>query len=79
LVKQELVIRQESASDRRCLALVLTPEGESIVNSARAGAQDSLAKTISCLSADELDVVRRAMELLHPLFVPQGRQLTTKE
>ena len=79
LVKQELVIRQEAASDRRCLALALTLAGESIVNSARAGAQASLAKTLSSLSADELNTVRRAMELLRPVFVPQGKQLTTKE
>jgi MarR family transcriptional regulator for hemolysin len=74
LVKQELVIRQESSSDRRCLALVLTPVGESIVNSARASAQASLATTLGKLSADELDTIRQAMELLRPLFAPQGTQ-----
>jgi DNA-binding MarR family transcriptional regulator len=74
LVKQGLVIRQESTSDRRCLALVLTPAGESIVNSARASAQASLAKTLGCLSADELVTVHRAIELLHPLFGTQGKQ-----
>jgi DNA-binding MarR family transcriptional regulator len=79
LVKQELVIRQESASDRRCLALALTPAGESIVNSARAGAQASLAKTLNSLSPNELATIQRSLELLHPLFLPQGRRLTTKE
>ena len=82
LVKQELVIRQEAVKDRRCLALVLTPDGESIVNSARANAQANLAKTLSCLSPDELATIQRSLELLHPLFVPQGtqgRQSTTKE
>jgi DNA-binding MarR family transcriptional regulator len=74
LVKQELVIRQESVSDRRCLALALTPAGESILNLARAAAQASLAKTLSGLSADELKTVYRAMELLHPLFAPHGSQ-----
>jgi DNA-binding MarR family transcriptional regulator len=85
LVKQELVIRQEAANDRRCLALVLTPAGESIVNSARAAAQANLAKTLGSLSADELEAVRRSMELLRPLFAPpgaqgtQGRQSTAKD
>jgi hypothetical protein len=60
------------------MALALTSAGESIVNSARTGAQASLAKTLSSLSVDELEAVRRAMELLHPLFVPQGKQLATK-
>jgi DNA-binding MarR family transcriptional regulator len=79
LVKQELVTRQESASDRRCLALVLTPAGESIINSARTNAQASLAQTLGSLSADELETVHRALELLHPLFVPQGKSSTAKE
>jgi DNA-binding MarR family transcriptional regulator len=70
LVKQELVIRHESASDRRCLSLALTAAGESIVNSARAGAQARLVEKLSCLSPDELDVIRQGMELLRPLFMP---------
>jgi DNA-binding MarR family transcriptional regulator len=68
LVKQELVLRQESATDRRCLSLGLTPQGESIVNAARAGALASLKETLGQLSPAELKAVRRAMELLHPLF-----------
>lgn len=73
LVKQGLVTRQESASDRRCLALALTPEGAAIVNSARASAQASLAKTLGRLSAGDLETVHRALELLHPLFAAQGK------
>ncbi len=68
LVKQDLVSRQESTSDRRCLALLLTPAGEAIVNSARAGARVSLAKSLSRLSTEELETIHRAMELLNPLF-----------
>jgi len=70
LVKQKLVSRQESTTDRRRLTLGLTRIGESIVNVARANAQASLAKTLSRLSDNELDTVMRAMELLRPLFVP---------
>jgi DNA-binding MarR family transcriptional regulator len=79
LVKQELIIRHESASDRRCLSLALTPAGESIVNSARASAQASLAQTLGSLSVDELEIIHWAMELLHPLFVPQGKLSAAKE
>ncbi len=68
LVRQELVVRHESANDRRCLALSLTPAGESIVNSARSAAQASLAQTLSRLSTSELNTVHQAMELLQPLF-----------
>src|SRR5512133_2252481 len=72
LVKQELAIRQESASDRRCLSLALTPAGESIVNSARASAQARLVEKLSCLSPDELEVIYKSMELLRPIFASQG-------
>ena len=79
LVKQELISRRESTTDRRRLTLVLKQNGESIVNSARASAQANLAKILSCLSGDELNTIHQAMELLHPLFVPQSRQQPAKE
>ena len=72
LVKQKLVIRQESEVDRRRLTLVLTQSGASIVNSSRAGAQANLAKKLSCLSEDELETISKAMQFLHPVFVNQG-------
>lgn len=73
LVKQKLVHRQESATDRRRLTLGLTQSGESVVNTARASAQAGLAERLSCLSDPELDTVMRAMELLRPLFVPPAK------
>jgi len=79
LVKQELISRQESTTDRRRLTLVLTQNGESIVNSARESALANLAKILGCLSNDELKTIHQAMELLHPLFVPQSRQQLAKE
>ncbi|HLO28304.1 MAG TPA: MarR family winged helix-turn-helix transcriptional regulator [Anaerolineales bacterium] len=78
LVKQKLISRQESTVDRRRLTLVLTPNGESIVNSARAGALAHLTRIMSCLSNDELATIHRAMELLNPLFVSQGEQPLVK-
>ena len=69
LVKQELVIRQESPVDRRCLTLVLTPAGETIVNTARAEAQANLAERLNTLCDQELETIQKAMELLHGLFV----------
>ena len=71
LVKQELVIRQESTADRRCLTLVLTQTGASIVNSARASAQANLAKNLGRLSDNELETVCQAMKLLRPIFAYQ--------
>jgi DNA-binding MarR family transcriptional regulator len=79
LVKQKLVNRRESTTDRRRLILGLTPSGEPIVNIARANAQASLAKTLGHLSDNELETVMRAMKLLRPLFVPQGKPPLVKE
>jgi MarR family transcriptional regulator for hemolysin len=73
LVKQELVIRQESTADRRRLTLVLTLAGASIVNSARAGAQANLAKKLGRLSVGELETICQAMRLLRPIFVHRGK------
>jgi DNA-binding MarR family transcriptional regulator len=78
LVKQKLINRQEATTDRRRLTLMLTKNGESIVNSAQVSAQANLAKILSCLSNDELTIIHQAMELLHPLFVPQSRQQPAK-
>ena len=79
LVKQELVIREEAVADRRRVTLGLTQAGESIVNLSRANAQASLARTLGELSESELEMVVQVMRLLHPLFVPQGKQPLEKE
>ncbi len=68
LVKAGLMIRDESAADRRCLILVLTPAGEEIVNTARAAAQASLAEMLADLSDEDLQLVHRAMSVLQPIF-----------
>ena len=78
LVKQKLISRQESTVDRRQLRLVLTPNGESIVNSVREGALANLTKIISRLSRDELGTIQQAMELLSPLFISEGKQALMK-
>lgn len=79
LVKQELIVRQESFDDRRRLMLVLTHNGESIINTARASAQANLVKILNLLSNEELNTVHLALEILQPLFVPQNRQQPAKE
>ena len=78
LVKKGLISRQESIADRRQLTLVLTQNGESIINSARASAKANLTKILSCLSSEELNTIHQAMELLTPLFIPQGRHELAK-
>jgi DNA-binding MarR family transcriptional regulator len=74
LVKQKLVLRQESTTDRRRLTLALTESGASIVNSSRAAAQTNLAKKLGGLSTPELEIIYQAMQLLRPIFVGQVRE-----
>jgi DNA-binding MarR family transcriptional regulator len=79
LVKQKLISRQESNVDRRRLTLVLTSNGQSIINSAREAALTNLTKVLSRLSNDELATIHQAMELLSPLFVSAGKQALLKK
>jgi len=72
LVKQKLIVRQESKTDRRRLTLGLTSIGLSIVKTARANAQANLAKKLASLSSPELDTIYQAMQSLRPIFVSQG-------
>ncbi|MCE9645705.1 MAG: MarR family transcriptional regulator [Chloroflexi bacterium] len=73
LVKQKLVSRLASTTDRRRLILALTQAGTAIMNSSRAAAQAELAAKISSLSGAELETVCKAMQLLRPVFVNKGR------
>jgi DNA-binding MarR family transcriptional regulator len=77
LVKKELINRHESSKDRQRLTIVLTQSGESIVNSARASAQVNIAKILSNLSNEVLNMINKALELLNPSFTLQ-KQKTLK-
>ena len=79
LVKKELIKRQEAIDDRRKLMLVLTQNGTSIINAARASAQAHLIKILGCLSNEELTAINTAMELLQPLFASQNIQQTATQ
>jgi len=79
LVKQELIDRQESTTDRRRLMLVLTQKGEAIIGSALASAQAHLSSILTALSNDELKTIHLALELLNPLFLSQSRLQPVKE
>lgn len=68
MVKAELVVRRESAADRRKVTLGLTPAGEAIVDAARAKAQYFLVDELDSLSAGELEIIHRALQLLNPIF-----------
>jgi DNA-binding MarR family transcriptional regulator len=79
LVKADLVIRQESAADRRRLTLDLTMAGEALVDAARENAQARLSTSLNGLCAEELEIIHQAMQLLHPIFVSQAKSSLAKE
>ena len=74
LVNKNLIMRQESASDRRRVTLALTRRGDAILTSARAATQAHLTEILRPLSAKELKTVHDAMHLLHPLFAGEASE-----
>ena len=73
LVKQKLVTRKTSTTDRRQLTLMLTSSGTSIVDSAIASARSNLAKKMEHISNDELELISQTMQLLRPIFISQNK------
>lgn len=73
LVARRLVTREESPEDRRRLVLALTPEGRSLLASARAATHARLSEILQTLSESELAQVEEALTLLRPLFDETSR------
>jgi DNA-binding MarR family transcriptional regulator len=68
MVLDQLVRRETSPDDRRMITLALTEKGNDILEKARSGTQERLAKVLSQLSPQDGEIVMKAMSLLHPLF-----------
>ncbi len=68
LVKQGFMTRRESSKDRRRLTLSLTRRGTAILDAALDGTQAHLVSILKGLSADDLEMVHRALLILQPLF-----------
>jgi len=75
LVKQKLVTRKASTSDRRKLTLLLTQAGTTIVDSARTDARAHLAQKLKDLPEADLQTISQALQLLQPLFVQRKETL----
>jgi DNA-binding MarR family transcriptional regulator len=74
LVARDLIDRSVSAEDRRFVTLTLTENGKSLLETARNGTQESLAKTLSVLAPDERAKVVEAMNLLARVFAPPSSE-----
>ncbi|MCX6375313.1 MAG: MarR family transcriptional regulator [Armatimonadetes bacterium] len=70
LVKRGFVVRDISATDRRCVVLKLTSEGKSAYDSANRYAQARLAEDLKALSPSEREDVARSMRVLRRIFMP---------
>ena len=68
LVTRGLACRAEDPVDRRRLALCLTEDGQSTLQTARSATQTYLAGLFGELTEDDRDVVAQAMEILRPVF-----------
>lgn len=74
LVARNLIDRSISPEDRRFVTLRLTEQGSLVLESARQGAQESLAKTLSVLTPHDRSVVVNAMLLLERVFNPTSTE-----
>ncbi len=72
LVQQNLMRRTTSSSDRRCMALSLTPRGRQLHTAARAQTQRYLAARLAALPARQRTEVAAAFRLLRVLFTNAG-------
>ena len=71
LVQRGLVLREGAATDRRSIALTLTPEGEDALARSRQATVEDLAAALAQLDAGELRALQENLELMAHLFSPQ--------
>jgi DNA-binding MarR family transcriptional regulator len=72
LVSRGLVTRREAAEDRRQIALLLTPRGESVLRAAQQATQESVAAEIEKLTGPERATIESAMKMLRAVFDRRG-------
>lgn len=68
LVARGLIVRQDAPSDRRRVTLMLTPNGEAVLQAASQATQQRLIKILNTLSPDELISVIETMNILYQIF-----------
>jgi DNA-binding MarR family transcriptional regulator len=72
LVARKLVTRQTHATDRRRMMLALTTRGQTALQTSRAAARACLAEDLAALSDRQRETIAQALEILRPVFTPQG-------
>lgn len=74
LVERGVLSRAADTTDRRRLALNVTPQGEHMIATAKRPAQDEVASLLSRLDPAERERVRDGLQLLRSLLVPAERE-----
>src|SRR5512143_2479701 len=72
LVTRKLVTRQTAPDDRRRMTLALTARGQTALQTSRAATRACLAEDLATLSDRQRETIVQAMQILRPVFTPQG-------
>ena len=72
LVVRKLVTRQTHPTDRRRMTLALTGRGLTALQTSRAATRACLAEDLAALSDRQREIITQALEILRPIFTPQG-------
>jgi len=72
LVVRKFVTRQTSTTDRRRMTLALTARGLTALQASRDATRACLAEDLAGLTERQRDTIAHAMEILRPVFTPQG-------
>jgi DNA-binding MarR family transcriptional regulator len=68
LIKRGLMTREDQPDNRRRVRLVVTSRGRAILEASTRGTMAYLAKKLSSVSADNREVIVKAMETLRSVF-----------
>lgn len=79
LVMHQLVTREVSQADRRCIILGLTSAGQTTFQAARQATQIQLAQLLAGLTDSERETITQAMQILRPVFTPEHEPELVRE
>lgn len=68
LIKRGMMTREDQPDNRRRVRLIVTSRGKAILDGATRGTMIYLAKRLSSISADNREVIVKAMETLRSVF-----------
>jgi DNA-binding MarR family transcriptional regulator len=72
LVVRKFVTRQTHAIDRRRMTLALTARGKTALQTSRDATRACLSEDLASLTERQRETIMQAMEILRPVFAPQG-------